>query len=255
MNDDILNNRYKIGKVYCTITNPEDSVRCVKEAVAEGRNDYVCVASIRTIFTGNSRKDYADVLNKAMMVMPDGMPLTWVARVWGLKQVQRSSGPELFLNLLTDPSNGIKHFLLGDTEDTLVAMKQRYSDSLIVGSYSPPFCRVEEFDYPAIAKMIKGSGANIVWVALQAPKQDFFSTMLLPYLEHTLCIGVGAAFRFSLGEYSMPPMFFQKLGLTGLFWRKLDKKVLNDYCRAIPCVFSVLWTAFNRRLRGKKYYE
>lgn len=247
--------RYRIGKVFGTITNPEDSVRRVKQAVAEGRNDYVCVASIRTIFTGNDRKDYADVLNNAMMVMPDGMPLMWVARVWGLKQVQRSSGPELFLNLLTDPSNGIKHFLLGDTEETLAAMKEKYSKSLIVGSYSPPFCKVEDFDYQGIAKMIKESGANIVWIALQAPKQDFFSTMLLPHLEHTLCVGVGAAFRFSLGEYTMPPMFFQKLGLTGLFWRKIDKKVLNDYRRAIPCVFNIIWTAFYRRIIGMKYYE
>ena len=238
--------RYRIGKVYGTITSPEDSVRRVKQAVADGRNDYVCVASIRTIFTGNDRMDYANVLNNAMMVMPDGMPLTWVAKVWGLKQVQRSSGPELFLNLLTDPSNGIKHFLLGDTEETLAAMKEKYSSSMIVGSYSPPFCKVEEFDYAGIAKMIKESGANIVWVALQAPK---------PYLEHTLCIGVGAAFRFSLGEYSMPPMFFQKLGLTGLFWRKLDKKVLNDYRRAIPCVINILWTALWGRIRGQKYYD
>lgn len=162
----------------------------------------------------------------------------------------------MFLNLLTDPSNGIKHFLLGDTEETLAAMKEKYANSLIVGSYSPSFCKVEEFDYAGIAKMIKESGANIVWVALQAPKQDFFSTMLLPHLEHTLCVGVGEfAFRFSLGEYTMPPMFFQKLGLTGLFWRKIDKKVLNDYRRTIPCVFNIIWTAFYRRIIGKKYYE
>lgn len=251
----MVRNKYKIGKVYGTITNPEDSLEQVKTAVRDGCNNYICVASIRSIFTANGNHNYAKVLNNALMVLPDGMPLVWVARVWGLKQVRRTAGPELFLNLLMDPTNGIKHFLLGDTEETLSAMKIKYAGSLIVGSYSPPFCKVEDFDYAAIAKMIKESGANIVWVALQAPKQDFFSTMLLPYLEHTLCIGVGAAFRFSLGEYSMPPMIFQKLGLTGLFWRKIDKKVLNDYRHAIPCVISILWTAFYRRLRGEKYYD
>lgn len=247
--------RYRIGKVYGSITDPRDAIAQVKQAIAEEKNDYICVASIRTIFIGNSRKDYAEVLKNAMMVLPDGMPLTWVARVWGLKQVQRTSGPELFLNLLTDPHNGIKHYLLGDTDETLSAMKEKYSDSLIVGSYSPPFCKVEDFDYQSIAKKIKESGANIVWIALQAPKQDFFSTMLLPHLEHTLCIGVGAAFRFSIGEYSMPPMVFQKMGLTGLFWRKLDRKVLSDYCHAIPCVLSIIWTSFWGRIRGKSYYE
>lgn len=247
--------KYRIGKVFGSVTNPRAVVERVKKAVADGKNDYICVASIRSVFTGNSNPDYAEVINNAMMCLPDGMPLVWTAKVWGLKQVERSSGPELFLSLLQDPDNGIKHFLLGDTEDTLTAMKEKYKGSLIVGSYSPPFCKVDEFDYPGIAKMIKESGANIVWIALQAPKQDFFSTMLLPHLEHTLCIGVGAAFRFSLGEYAMPPILFQKLGLTGLFWRKLDKKVLNDYRRAIPSVVSILWTAFYRRIIGKKYYE
>lgn len=247
--------RYRIGKIFGSVTTPQDALKTIKEAVIDGKNDYICVASIRSVFTGNSNPKYAAVINNAMMCLPDGMPLVWTAKAWGLEQVERTSGPELFLSLLQNPNNGIKHFLLGDTEETLAAMKEKYKGSLIVGSYSPPFCKVEEFDYEGIAKMVKDSGANIVWVALQAPKQDFFSTRLLPHLEHTLCIGVGAAFRFSLGEYSMPPMIFQKLGLTGLFWRKLDKKVLNDYRQAIPAVFSILWTAFWGRIRGKNYYE
>lgn len=247
--------RYRIGKIFGSVTSPQHAQDTVKRAVAEGVNDYICVASIRTVFTGNKNKEYAEVVNKAMMCLPDGMPLVWTAKMWGLKQVERTSGPELFLSLLQDPSNGIKHFLLGDTEETLTAMKEKYKGSVIVGSYSPPFCKVDEFDYPGIAKMIKESGANIVWIALQAPKQDFFSTKLLPHLEHTLCIGVGAAFRFSLGQYTMPPMIIQKLGLTGFYWRKMDKAVMKDYMHAFPCVIRILSTAFFRRIRGKKYFE
>ena len=247
--------KYRIGKVFGSVTNPKDAQERVKKAVADGMNDYICVASTRSVFTGNSNPSYANVINDAMMCLPDGMPLVWTAKTWGLKQVERTSGPELFLSLLQDPGNGIKHFLLGDTEETLAAMKEKYKGSLIVGCYSPPFCNVDEFDYPSIAIMIKGSEANIVWIALQAPKQDFFSTMLLSHLDHTLCIGVGAAFRFSLGQYKMPPMIYQKLGLTGFFWRKMDKAVLTDYMHAFPCVIRILLTTIFRRIRGKKYFE
>lgn len=43
--------------------------------------------------------------------------------------------------------------------------------------------------------MINGSGANLVWTALRAPKQDYFNSMLVPYLnDGIICVGVGAAF-------------------------------------------------------------
>lgn len=64
-----------------------------------------------------------------------------------------SVGPDLFTAMLNDKESGIKHFLLGDTEETLALMKEKYADNgaNIVGSYSPPFCELDEFDYPSIA--------------------------------------------------------------------------------------------------------
>lgn len=35
-----------------------------------------------------------------------------------------------------------------------------------------PFRKVEEFDYEGIAKTIEADGADIIWVALGAPKQE-----------------------------------------------------------------------------------
>ena len=37
--------------------------------------------------------------------------------------------------------------------------------------YELPYCHVDEFDYPAIAKMLEEDGAEIVWVALGASRQ------------------------------------------------------------------------------------
>lgn len=247
--------KYRIGKVFGSVTTPKDALNTVKKAVVHGVADYICVASMRTIYVGYQNTEYAEVVNNALMCLPDGMPLVWVAKAWGMEMVERTSGPELFLGLLTDSQNSIKHFLLGDTDDTLEAIKKKYPDSIIVGSYSPPFCKVEDFNYPEIARLINDSNADIVWIALQAPKQDFFSVKLLPLLNHALCIGVGAAFRFSLGQYKMPPMIFQKLGLTGLFWRKMDKAVLMDYFHAIPCIIKILIMTVCGRWIGKKYYE
>lgn len=251
--------KYCIGKVYISRTTPEKAITSIKEAVNDGRNEYICVSNVRTVAYANKKanKDYCDLMNNAFMCTPDGMPLVWMARLWGLKDVQRTVGPDLFTAMLADKNSGIKHFLLGDTEETLEQMKKRYAkdNANIVGSYSPPFCELDEFDYSGIAKMINDSGANIVWLSLRAPKQDFFAVRLLPYLDKKICIGVGAAFRFSLGQIKHPPKIFKKLGLTGIFWRKMNLSKIGWYFHHFALLCKWGCDILGSRIIGKKYYE
>ena len=63
-----------------------------------------------------------------------------------------------------------------------------------------PFRNVEDFDYPAIAKMVADDGADIIWIALGAPKQEIFMHRLEPHLSRGVMIAVGAAFKFFSGQ-------------------------------------------------------
>ena len=154
-----------------------------------------------------------------------------MARLWGRKDVNRTDGPDLLVSMFNKPECGLKHFLLGDTDETLAAMKEKYPDAGIVDTYSPPFKPLEEYDLQALAERINGSEANIVWVSLRAPKQDILAQKLKPLLNGKLCIGVGAAFRFALGSYKHPNKVVQKMGLTGFFWRKIGFKGVITYCK------------------------
>lgn len=246
--------KYRIGKVYISRTTLESAKSAITTAVKEGRSEYICVSNVRTVSYANKHEDYCNLMNNAYMCTPDGMPLVWMARLWGLKDVQRTVGPDLFIAMLNDKESGIKHFLLGDTEDTLAQMKEKYAGNgaNIVGSYSPPFCELDEFDYPSIAKQINESGADIVWLSLRAPKQDFFAVKLLPHLDKKICIGVGAAFRFSLGQIKHPPKIIKKLGLTGLFWRKMNLKQIGWYFQHLFLLMKWGSGILLARLLGKK---
>ncbi|MBR3855883.1 MAG: WecB/TagA/CpsF family glycosyltransferase [Bacteroidaceae bacterium] len=67
-------------------------------------------------------------MHNALMCLPDGMPLVWMARLWGLKDVGRSAGPDLFTTMLQDEKSHIKHFLLGDTDETPKAISEKYKN-------------------------------------------------------------------------------------------------------------------------------
>ncbi len=225
----IFSEKYRIGKVYITVTNPNDAKERIEKAALNGQGGYVCVSNMRTVVYANKHEDYRNVMEEAFMCLPDGMPLVWMGKLWGEKDVLRTTGPDLMVEMLKDTSNGLKHFLLGDTEETLSALKNKYLQSSIVGTYSPAFCEVDEFDYEDIAKRIRESNADVVWVALRAPKQDFFAARLFEFLPDKVLIGVGAAFRFALGEIKHPNKMVQKMGLTGFFWRKMSIKNFITY--------------------------
>lgn len=253
-------NRYRIGKTFISITNIQDAQRQITQAVKEGKKGYICVSDPRTVDLASKDTNYRQVMANSMMNTPDGQPTLWAARLWGLKNVERTMGPILFQEMIENPKSGLKHFLLGDTDETLRAIveKAKEKNSLIVGVYSPPFCGLEEYDYAGIAKIIEESGADIVWTAMRAPKQDYLNVNLLPYLDKKICIGVGAAFRFYLGEYKMAPPIIRKLGLMGLYWGRKgqpwNKFIWGYLTDNIPFLWHLAKIPF-RRLIGKKYFE
>lgn len=253
--------RFRVGKTFISITTPDKAKDMIIQAVKDGENEYICVSNPRTVVYATRHRDYCEVMEQSMMNIPDAEPMIWAAKIWGLKEVKRTMGPLLFQSMITDPANGLKHFLLGDTEETLtkIVAKASKSGAQIVGTYSPPFCKLEEYDFEYIASLINDSGADVVWTAMRAPKQDFFDRKLLTFLDNKVCVGVGAAFRFYLGEYKMAPPLIKKLGLMGLYWGKKNQTwiafiwtYLVD--NAIP-YFGYLFNIFLRRLVGRKYYE
>ena len=257
----MVKNRYKIGCIYISCTNLSDAKKRIADAAKAEKNGYICVSNPRTVTYATKHKDYREVMANSFMNLPDAEPMLWAAKLWGLKEVKRTMGPMVFKEMLREPENGIKHFLLGDTDDTLKKITKKFKEEAnanIVGAYSPPFCSLDEYDYEGIAKIINESCANLVWISMRAPKQDFFATRILPYLDRKICIGVGAAFRFNLGEYKMAPPIIKKLGLMGLYWGRKSQSwpaFIWGYLKDnVPFIFYLMAIPL-KRLIGIKYYE
>ena len=243
-----MKDRFRIGKTYISCTNMTDAKSRLVQMVREGVSGYICVSNPRTVTYATKHADYREVMAGSLMNLPDAEPIQWAAKLWSLKEVERTMGPVFFQELVTE-------------KETLEKIKGKFieeSGANIVGTFSPPFCELDGYDYEGIAAMINGSGADIVWVSMRAPKQDFFATRLLPYLDKKICVGVGAAFRFCLGEYKMAPPLIKKLGLMGLYWGRKSQSwpaFIWGYLKDnVPYLFYLAAIPF-RRLAGRKYYE
>lgn len=251
--------KFSVGKTYISRTNPEETVNRISEAALEGRGGYVCVSNLRTVLLAGKDEKYCHLMRDSFMNWPDGTPLSWCGKAWGLKDVSYTNGPSTFKLMLMNGNDRIKHFLLGDTQDVLDAIVMRYGNkegATIVGTYSPPFVPLEKFDFDAIEDMIRKSGANIVWTAMTAPKQDFFDQIMSRRMANVLFIGVGRAFRISIDMVKEAPEWAQKSGLGGLFISKKKPiaRVWSDFRRSFVLLGFLLRIRF-RKLIGKKYYE
>ncbi|MBR6346280.1 MAG: WecB/TagA/CpsF family glycosyltransferase [Bacteroidales bacterium] len=250
----MLPKSYRVGRVPVSPASMQEVCSVVENTVRDGGKGYICVSNMRTVTIANKDDRYFRVMENSILNTPDGRPLVWCGRAWGLKEVDSVLGPDIFERLLTAGSPLLKHFFLGDTQQTLDALSLKCREEFGLepaGMYSPPFAPLESYDIQDIADRINNSGATLVWTSLRAPKQDFLAEALMPLLnDGIVMIGVGAAFRFMLGEYKMSRGLIQRMGFGGFqvvrnssFWNE-TKWYFKHTGWLIRYIAQILWRRF-----------
>ena len=98
------------------------------------------------------------------------------------------------------------------------------SASLLADRFSHAIVGIEDGEISSdhsseLCEKITNSGAEILFVALGAPKQEFWIAKNLPFLPHIrLAMGVGGSFDFAAGMQKRAPLFLRKAGIEWL-WR------------------------------------
>lgn len=168
------------------------------------------------------------------------MPGVWVGRGKGASDMKRCYGPDLFANLMErSAGKDVQHYLCGGKEGVAEKLKKacadRFGNTNIVGTYSPPFKKVNEYDYEGIADQINRSGADVVWVGISTPKQEKFAKRLSRYTDVHFLITVGAAFDFHIGELRQAPNWMQKVGLEWFFRLIVEpRRLYRRYLEIVP---------------------
>jgi N-acetylglucosaminyldiphosphoundecaprenol N-acetyl-beta-D-mannosaminyltransferase len=69
----------------------------VTTALDHHRKGYVCLCSVHGIMEAHRDSGFANILAKALLAAPDGMPLVWLGRLQGFASMRRVFGPDLML--------------------------------------------------------------------------------------------------------------------------------------------------------------
>lgn len=212
-----------LGTRVASVTYAE-AVDAVLTRAAQTRSGaYVCAANVHCVSMARQNPGFRAVLNGSFLTVPDGMPLVWAHRFLGGRKLPgRVYGPTLMLQLCAAAAQrGAPVYLYGGAPgvaDKLAAiLKQGHPALQIAGVCAPPFEQRASDDRELACEIerINASGARIVFVALGAPKQEYFmarhASQIVP-----VQVGVGAAFNFHTGTIPQAPPWMQGAGLEWL---------------------------------------
>jgi N-acetylglucosaminyldiphosphoundecaprenol N-acetyl-beta-D-mannosaminyltransferase len=202
--------------------NLDLAVAAVAEALERKAKGYVCVTGVHGVSEAQLDPAFRAILNRAFLNTPDGMPMVWMGRWQGFRQMARVYGPDLMLRVCAySQSRGLTHFLYGGApgvaEELKRRLEQRFPGINIAGTCTPPFRPLTAEEEADLARRVGALKPDFFWVGLSTPKQEKFMAEYFQKLDATLFFGVGAAFDFHAGRMRQAPRWMQRSGLEWLF--------------------------------------
>ncbi len=216
-----------------------DIAAAVLTAAAERKQKgYVCVTGVHGVSEAQADPEFRSILNAALLNTPDGMPMVWMGRLQGYRQMRRVYGPDLMLCLCqASVAKGLTHFFYGGAPGVALELQKqlghRFPGLKVVGTYTPPFRALTAAEQDELAHTVARVKPDFFWVGLSTPKQEKFMAQFYQRLDATLFLGVGAAFDFHAGRVRQAPRWMQRAGLEWLFRvacepRRLWKRYLKN---------------------------
>jgi N-acetylglucosaminyldiphosphoundecaprenol N-acetyl-beta-D-mannosaminyltransferase len=205
-----------------------------------------------TLALADKDANFMALLKAASINFPDGKSVVWANRLLHRNQNipgDRVYGPDLFLDVFDQgQAHGLRHYLLGSTQSVLSKLEEelrrRFPMAEIVGTRSPPFRQQTVEEQTEQVSHIAKTHAQIVWVGLGTPKQDWESAWLA-HETNAVFVAVGAAFDFVAGEKQQAPVWMQRHGLEWVF--RLGSEPRRMWKRYLFGNFGFLVAAVRRK--------
>jgi len=221
---------------------------------AGGRTWFAC-ANPHSLVVAAKTPEFAAALHAADILVPDGAGILLASRILGAGIRRRVTGMDVFLAVhrALQERGGGEVFLLGSTEETLRAVAERLSREFpavkVAGTLSPPFAaRFSAEEEDAMVRAVNASGAQVLWVAMTAPKQEVWLARAWPRLTVGFGGAVGAVFDFYAGRVPRPHPVFQRAGLEWL--PRLLREPRRLWKRTLVSAPVFLWWVMRERMKG-----
>lgn len=243
--------KIKILDVFINDINMQDTIEKISLWCKGKIPHHIITADAYMIDTASYDQKLKDIINNASLVTPDSSGVLLASRLCGTPIADKVSGCEIAENLCKiSGKENIKIFFLGAKQkiisQAITKMQQKYPDINIVGSQHGYFL---ENETDKICESIKESQADILFVAMGIPKQEFWINDNILKTGVKVAIGIGGTFDVMSGIVNRAPIIYQKLYLEWLY-RYFQDPSKSYKVKKLPAFF--LKVILNRIKNGKR---
>ena len=195
----------------------EEAVEAAAGMLADGGFHYAVTPNAEFVQRAEKDSEFRAALNSADLVLPDGIGVVYAAKILGHPIQGRVPGCD-FAAALCDrmAADGKKLFLLGArpgvAEQAAENLKRDHPGLAVCGVHDGYFTE----DGPVV-EAIRAAEADVVFVCLGAPKQEYWMIQHGPETGAAFLIGLGGSLDVFAGTVKRAPAAWQKLGLEWLY--------------------------------------
>jgi N-acetylglucosaminyldiphosphoundecaprenol N-acetyl-beta-D-mannosaminyltransferase len=195
----------------------EEAVHLIERRISL-RQPTLCVAiNPEKIYRARRDPRLGRVLDSAHIRICDGAGVSLAAMVLHRRRLPRCTGIDLFLSLVRYAAQeGWRVFLLGSSPEVnhaaCRALMDQFPSLKIVGRQHGYF-----EDSTAVVENINDSRADLLFVGMGSPRQEFWIGEQMPILKTPFCMGVGGSFDIVSGAVRRAPAPFRKTGTEWLY--------------------------------------
>lgn len=223
----------------------------VLTSLDRGRGGWLVNPNIDVLRQVAADPDAAATARRADLVVADGVPILWLARLWRRRLPAAVMGSDLIASLsVAAHARGHRVFLLGASDGVGARAARRMHEGLGISPpdvHAPPFgFERDPVEQQRTVDVLRASDARIVFCGFGFPKQERLMEQLLPQFPDRWFIGTGASITFMAGEVSRAPSWLRGSGFEWVYRlavepRRLFKRyVLLDLPFAVRLVLQAL---------------
>jgi N-acetylglucosaminyldiphosphoundecaprenol N-acetyl-beta-D-mannosaminyltransferase len=215
--------RLRLGRIEVDSVTFAEALDAVAAMVKAGEGGSVFTPNVDHVVMAYHDDRFCRAYEQASLTLADGMPVLWAARLLGAPLPEKVSGSDLALPLMERAEReGWRVYILGGAAGIGAKAKEqlivRFPRISIVGVDSPRI----DMGAPASSRAemvarVRASKADIVLVALGAPKQELWIAENARELRPAVLLGVGAVVDFIAGAVTRAPRWMSASGLEWLY--------------------------------------
>lgn len=197
----------------------DETLAAINKLLDDDAPHYMCVVNAAKVVAARRDQKLRRALDAADLVTADGMSVVWASRWLAQPLKQRVTGIDLFARLVAHAAaRDLSVYFFGARDEAVRGVVKRFTaehPGLRVAGFRDGYFDAAAAN--AIADAIKQSGADLLFVAMGSPAQEYWISENLARTGVRFALGVGGSFDHLSGRQRRAPRWMQRAGFEWLY--------------------------------------